>query len=225
MGGKNHQPCRSYLLNSTQMSRAMSLAFISVELANVALEDLIITELGGDRGDHEPIVTHLNQSVQHLNDMGSALFRLTEQMQKESFLDLPSLKTTDLHQFGLSAKSEELHTSKDDWAVAEMTMRNHGFWGMTELFEHKIKQLSSLTSELAVCVQACSEQRKSSGMHVELEENGQFNFKPEFAKLYTAWSSFQQVFLASSLISTELWYRFNGFGTLLSNQKSVRAAA
>lgn len=96
MGGKNHQPCRSYLLNSTQMSRAMSLAFISVKLANVALKDLI-------------------------------------------------------------------------------------------------KDFISLTGDLTVRVRECSEQCKTSGIHVELEENSRFNFKPEFAKLYTARSSFQQV--------------------------------
>jgi hypothetical protein len=225
MGGKNHQPCRSYLLNSTMMSRAMSLAFISVELANVALEDVIIAELGAGQGDHGPIVSHLNQSVRHLNDMDNALLQLTEQMRKESFRDLPSLATTDLRLFGQQAKSEDLHTSKDDWMVAEETMRKHGFWGMAEVFEKQIKHLVSLTGDLAVRVQECSDSNNASGMHVELEENGKFNFKPEFAKLYTAWSSFQQLFLASSLISTELWYRFNGFGSLLSDQKTIRAAA
>ncbi|MFN3692742.1 MAG: hypothetical protein ACK4SL_01415 [Candidatus Paceibacteria bacterium] len=55
MGGKNHQPRGRYLQNSTLMSRSMSLAQIGLELANVALEDLILAELDGKIGDIVPI--------------------------------------------------------------------------------------------------------------------------------------------------------------------------
>lgn len=50
MGGKNHQPCSGYLALSTKLSRSLSLANAELELANVALEDLILAELDGNTG-------------------------------------------------------------------------------------------------------------------------------------------------------------------------------
>jgi len=38
------------------------------------------------------------------------------------------------------------------------------------------------------------------------EENQEDNFKEAFAKLYTQWLRYMQDFLASSLVSTEIYY-------------------
>jgi hypothetical protein len=39
------------------------------------------------------------------------------------------------------------------------------------------------------------------------------------------WNQFQDLFLASSMISTELWYRFSNVGSLLSGPKPQSAVA
>ncbi len=54
MGGKNHQPCRSWLPESTKMSRALSELTAQIEFANLALEDAIITE---DEGEGKSLST------------------------------------------------------------------------------------------------------------------------------------------------------------------------
>jgi hypothetical protein len=225
MGGKNHQPCRSYLVNSTKLSRAMSLAFVSLELANVSLEDVILAELDGKRGDARQILLQLKQSENNLQEMRSALDDLCQQMALESFQDLPTLKTSNLSTLGTLAKQEGLHRSEQDWNEAAAVMREHGFWGMTSTFKAKIAELGELTKALHARVTACLPLAEGGLLHMALEENGDANFKQEFARLYTEWASFQQLFLASSLISTELWYRFNKFGSLMGNTGNLQAAA
>lgn len=225
MGGKNHQPCRSYLVNSTKLSRAMSMAFVGLELANASLEDVIISELSGGLGDIDPILSNLQQSEKYLQEMAEALAGLCNQMQCESFQDLPSLKTINLHALGTQARKESLHQSDAEWEEAVNIMWKQGFWGMTLVFEQKISNLSMMTKELNQRVFATSAAVAEGILHLCLEENGEQNFKREFAKLYTAWASFQQLFLASSLISTELWYQFNGFGSILDQSNQLREAA
>ena len=48
--------------------------------------------------------------------------------------------------------------------------------------------------------------------------------KAEFAKLYTKWNDFRARFLASSIISTELWYAHTGKGSLAPTAAQLRAA-
>jgi len=47
MGAKNHQPCNEYLPDSIKLSRSLSLARVEMEMANIHLEDLLLTELRG----------------------------------------------------------------------------------------------------------------------------------------------------------------------------------
>ena len=58
-----------------------------------------------------------------------------------------------------------------------------------------------------------------------LETNRPGNIKVEFARLYAAWGKFQQVFLASAMCSTELWYRYTGAGSLLDEKIGQAKAA
>jgi hypothetical protein len=48
------------------------------------------------------------------------------------------------------------------------------------------------------------------------EENRVGNFKIPFAQLLTAWQAFIGLFAASSLITTEAWYKHNGYGSLVA---------
>ncbi len=225
MGGKNHQPCRIYLVNSTKLSRAMSLAFISIELANVSLENTILEELNEGRGDISPILVHLKQSKHNLQEMKVVLTDLCQQMTEESFQDLPTLKSVNPNTLGILAKQEGIHRSEQDWKDVATIMQEQGFWGITSAFKIKIDELCDLTEALHTKVATCSIPAKEGVLHLVLEENGKMNFKHEFACLYTAWAEFQQFFLASSLISTELWYQFNGLGSIINQPNKIQIVA
>ncbi len=226
MGGKNHQPCKSYLENSTRLSRALSAAFIEMERGNVTLEDIILAELAGKcmPSGVSQVANHLDASKTALAEAKSHLKALEQQMQDNDFEDLPSLESTNLSVVGERFVQWGLADAAA-WLTVQETMKKQGFSGMIEIFEHRLDELAALTTTLIDAVNANKMACESGEMMLVLEENREGNFKIEFAKLYQGWANFQQLFLASSLCSTELWYRFNRAGSLvLSSVDLVRAA-
>lgn len=226
MGGINHQPCRAYLPNSTALSRALSLANAHFLLSNVMLEDIILSELdAGDVGEPEAIIHNLDVSRSELSKMTSIIQNLRRQMKDNDFKDLATADGTDLTKLGLQFHLYGLHVPNSDWAIAATTMMHVGFAGMLDVFDQRINELDKLTEMLATKVAGWIEQTEIGQRHVALEENDSTNFKVEFAQLFTAWASFQQLFLASSLISTELWYRDQNLGSLISSPALAKMAA
>ncbi len=226
MGGINHQPCRAYLPNSTAMSRALTMASAHFMLANVALEDVILGELGEhEAAEPEAIIHELANSRSELSKMTSKINYLRAQMHQNDFEDLLTLKTTNLKQLGLQFHLHGLHVPNSDWAIATTIMEHQGFAGMLTKFEERIDELDKLTATLSSKIGTWIEETEVGRRHIALEENDLTNFKVEFAQLFTAWASFQQFFLASSLISTELWYRQNNLGSLINDPALATIAA
>ncbi|TXH01021.1 MAG: hypothetical protein E6R05_06185, partial [Candidatus Moraniibacteriota bacterium] len=97
MGGKNHQPCKTYLANSTRLSRYLSLAYAHLELGNAALEDILLGELSPDWnsrdaiGHYRDLQRELVTSVGELGHAKLALATLRQQMDETGFADLPTL--------------------------------------------------------------------------------------------------------------------------------------
>jgi len=223
MGGINHQPCGAYLRNSTRLSRQLSLAFAHLELANVALEDVIIAELDGENANLGTVETNLARSLAELDGMSTVVSDLRCQMETNSFKDLPSLRRVDLDAVGISLAKDK-RVELDKWNLVCAVMRCHGFYGMLDVFNARIVELKVLTDILLHHVSALGQFATRVKVVSTLEQNRPGNIRPEFAALYTAWSDFHSIFLASSLVSTELWYAWNGFGSLASGVVSVKAA-
>ncbi|MGK2849238.1 MAG: hypothetical protein ACSLEX_04220 [Minisyncoccota bacterium] len=229
MGGKNHQPCRAYLLNSTKLSKHLSLAYAHLELSNVALEDILISELAPERDNQSsgfiyPVLMHeLSISAQELQNAHEALGRLRTQMETEDFVDLPSLQRLDLDAIGEVLGSQGL-VDRKAWVQAMKIMRRGGFFGMTRRFEADIIDLLELNRALQIKFQQLEETINQGNLSMVTEENRYGNFKAEFAAHYTKWITFNGLFLASSLLSTELWYAFTGKGTLASADCQVKVA-
>ncbi len=221
MGGQNHQPCRKYLAISTLMSRAASLAFIEFQLANVALEDLLLIELNDEIGNIDDILKHLNLSSEHLQTLQATMQDLRAEMDIQKYQDLPTLNRINLPAIGASL-AEKGALSEDTWNKILQKMKSCTFYGVLSDFQDDVHELSNLTAMLK---QKITDLQKAAqaGVVLEVVEMNQVNnFKVEFAKLYTAWNNFQMKFLASALISTEVYYAFNGYGTLASDvQKSA----
>lgn len=221
MGGKNHQPCSGYLKNSTRLSRHLSLAIIALETANVKLEDLILDELEDRVGSTDAIITGLKNSMSELDRMMEASTALRLQMDENGFEDLPSLRSIDLTVIGRSL-NESGRVDATAWSEAATIMNKQGFYGMLDTFDAQIKELKRRTSDLIDLITAID---SSSGeVHRILEENRHGNIRPTFAEVYTAWGTFNALFLASSLISTELWYSFNNYGSLTDDAANRQIA-
>lgn len=224
MGGKNHQPCGRYLKNSTLMSRSMSLAMSSLELANVALEDVILAELSGSTGDTTPILLQLDESMNHLTDMQDAACALAEQMKAEDYVDLPPMKTIDMVGFGREMRAAGLHRSEASWLTISTLMQKSGFEQTLRHHSATVVRIMELTRDLKSRIVDTGRAAEDGQLTAELEQNKALNFKAEFARVYTAWAEFQQEFLASSMVSTEVWYSFNKAGSLLELNRGVLAA-
>ncbi len=224
MGGKNHQPCGRYLKNSTLMSRSMSLAMSSLELANVALEDVILAELSGSTGNTTPILLQLDESMNHLSDMQDASRALADQMEVEDYVDLPPMKSIDMAGFGREMRAAGLHRSEASWLTISTLMQKSGFEQTLRHHNDTIVRIMGLTHDLKSHIVNTGQTAEVGQLTAELEQNKALNFKAEFARVYTAWAEFQQEFLASSIVSTEVWYRFNKTGSLLELNRGVRAA-
>lgn len=219
----NHQPCRAYLQNSTHMSLALSEARIAFETSNIHLENLILAELADDTGSVKPIVASLQDSIGKLGGFIDRIGLLRNQMRRQNYRDLPSLEKMDIHSLGIQLQKRQL-VSTDAWEKIQSLMTGHdSFYKVLNHFETVAKQLIVDTEALLnkfIALEKCAE---SGEVNFVLEENRDGNIKIEFATLYNRWSVFQQEFLASSLLSTQLWYAHTGVGWIVPGA-GIRAA-
>ncbi|MFN3692741.1 MAG: hypothetical protein ACK4SL_01410 [Candidatus Paceibacteria bacterium] len=156
--------------------------------------------------------------------MQRAIDTLSIQMDTEKYVDLPPMKTMDLLAFGREMRAAGLHRSESAWNNIAAIMQKSGFVATLHHHTATLAKLVCLTKDLKTCIQNSTPAAVVGKLNVELEENRALNFKAEFARVYTAWADFQQEFLASSMISTEVWYRHNNSGSLLDFARGVRAA-
>lgn len=221
MGGKNHQPCRNYLEESIKLSRALSNAYIELEKANVSFEDLLLQELNNENtsGGIEKIVASSNQSYKYLDYALDECANLRAKMVENDFVNLSTLATIDLNQLGLCLANQGI-VEYEAWKTIAFKMQNGGFESTLTYIEQSIYSLKGKNYDLKKGFERLKDIVKFGDITEILEENLPENIKPQFAKLYTAWTKFNQEFLASSLISTELWYAENGYGSLTDSIKT-----
>lgn len=214
MGGKNHQPCREYLAISTQMSRCASLAFAQLELANVALEDLLLAEIAGNTGDIGNIEQQLNNSQKSIAQLISTINELEIEMGRRNFRDLFTIRPINLNTLGTALINANM-VRLSAWGEVVKNAHSGGFRkNLTMIYNHALL-LAKHTDKLTEQVVQLQQQAKDGNVTQVLEENLRGNLKPVFARLYNEWIQFQELFIASSLLSTEVYYAFNNYGSLV----------
>ena len=235
MGGMNHQPCNkpgtAYLELSTVMSKALSIARSELELANAELENTLISEIQGGKVSTASLrstVEHLGRSREFLAHFLQIVAELRRNMADNDFEDLPTLKTVDLERLGVHL-AHAGYVDISAWRSIADEMNKNGFYGVLDHFRIGTHALMTWTDQLARAIVAVNLRLSSDTESVSvtgiLEENRVGNFKQEFAELYIGWLRFQQEFLASSMLSTELWYRHQGVGSLLDQELAVERVA
>lgn len=228
MGGKNHQPCREYLAISTRMSRYASLAFANLEMANVDLEDLLLTEMEGGIGNINGVKYRLEQSRQNISQLIDTARELRDEMGvrdemgDRNYRDLLTMCSVDLDAIGMALIGAGMVDSTA-WDEVVKNARSGGFYANLTMIHERALLLTEHTNKLIEQVVGLRAHAENGNVTSILEENLEGNLKPEFAKLYHAWTRFQELFIASSLLSTEVYYAFNGYGSLvdIAAQKSA----
>lgn len=222
MGGQNHQPCNTYLKNSTRLSCSLSRAHAELQLANIDLEEVILQEFDLVSGSMQGIVSHLSLSLASLAEAKKSVCDLRTQMVVSDYKDLPTLHKLDLLTIG-SKLAEIGCIDLESWDKILKVFKGTGFYGVLELFENSIDKLLLLTHALSNGIRQLEQDAENMTVSKVLEENRSGNIKVEFAALYTHWANFNHEFLASSLISTEVWYAFCGYGSLTGNRAMLKA--
>ncbi|MBU4480143.1 hypothetical protein KKG48_01725 [Patescibacteria group bacterium] len=224
VGAKNHQPCSHYLVNSTKLSKTLSIAYISLEKANVSLENVLLAELTRESsaGTLE-ILKELQVSLSSLSEANSVCNNLHSQMDEKNYSDPDSLYTVKLEVLGALFVSEEM-VSQTAWKKISELTEKQGFYSMLGHFQKQISVLSQQTEKVIQKISALVEIAGTSQINLVLEENTDANIKVEFFRLYTIWSKFNQEFIASAVLSTELWYLQNKCGSLLNTKSALEKA-
>lgn len=222
MGGKNHQPCGRYLENSTKLSRSLSLAHAQLEIANAALEDVLLRELSNQIGSLSSLEKCLRESEQFLKESLVVLDMLKKQMEAGSYADLPPTHTLDLSSIG-ERLAERKIVDLGSWKKMVEVLKQGTFYTVIQHFKGRIVELHNLTQKLNGECLKLTKHVELGEVNLVLEKNYDGSIKNTFGQLYTAWSSFSQEFLASSLISTEIWYRHSDYGSLLDQKRVERS--
>ena len=139
MGGINHQPCNQYLRWSTKLSRAISLARAELDLANVALEDVIVAELEVRRESRDDLGDHLKSSLASLRGAGQMINDLRREMKENGYKDLPTLHTLDLDEIGEQLSQNGL-VERQAWDEVARSMKTGTFSANFDLFGAKIEE-------------------------------------------------------------------------------------
>ncbi len=226
MGGQNHQPCNRYLVESTELSKSLSLARVRIEMANVAIEDVLLSELRGDPFDAQltaDVTGSLRGSAENLRQMEVWLDQISIKLSEAGGWEPPTVTQIDWEQIGFELEAAGAVNQKS-WNAMAAARLSTGFIGVIAAYKTKIATLVSLTDKLLVEFDGLVPVISVRGFAVAVEENRCGDFKLAFARLYNQWSEFQQMFLASALLSTESWYSWTNCGSLVTS-KSMRKVA
>ena len=207
----NHQPCNRYLDLSTKLSRLVSLTTIHIETANVHLEDILLVELSGSQSGIEPIISSLSQVEQDIQEAMNISAAMRQHMDDLGYEDLSSLHSLDAERVGENLASAGL-VEKDAWDKMSNLMKNGTFYANIRNFDASFARTVELVNEVKEVFLKL--RHRAGDIHCIAEKNQDGNFKVSFARLLTHWTRFHAEFLASSLVSTEVYYASFGAGSL-----------
>lgn len=234
MGGINHQPCNRhgtrYLAISTMMSREFTAGRSLFEAANVELEEVILAEVNQRNGADAYLecLKKLQMSEVHLAQTLARTHELEEEMQAKGYVPLPA--------FALYRDPSKMAALRADLVDAGLLKAGafdtiftpqltNGFYGALAVLRDAIGQVETGVKELRTDMEATIGAANAGCIADMLETNQTGNFRLRFMQAYALWGKAFDLFLASAVFSTELWYQSTNAGSLLSqpgaDQKAI----
>ncbi len=191
----------------------------------IAYEDLLLSELRGvaDPNALSEFSSFLSASHRSLEECDGHINALREELDRCNYTDLPTIHSINLQSLGDEMVRVGL-LEEDAWNDVTSLMKAGTFYSLLGLFSTSVLSLIQLTIDLQSRVVENKESAARGELNLVLEQNRPGNFKVEFARLYTAWGKFHRIFLASSMLSTELWYAYTLRGSLLDSGEQVQVA-
>jgi len=207
------------------MSRHASLAFANLEFANVALEDILLAEMAGHKGTTLEMRNYLMSSSVELGSLISTMDALRKEMHVNGYRDILTEETPDLNLYHIGARlSMAGMVNATAWDKVQRNARG-GFEVNLKMLRGMAVAIQKGTIALLATVESLEASANKGILTLALEENLDNNLKPDFARLYTFWNTFQAHFLASALLSTEVHYYLNDHGSLVDQQAQMAVAS
>ncbi|HEY9583910.1 MAG TPA: hypothetical protein VJI66_03050 [Candidatus Paceibacterota bacterium] len=145
---------------------------------------------------------------------------LANQMNVLGYTDLPEINDPRVSYEGGELSDRGIVLCRS-WVKMYDLWREKTFYGVLDYFTTALLEIERDTMTLAKKISGLQDHAEDGKIHTILESNMDGNFKVEFAKLYTSWNTFLSDFMASSLISTTIWYLNETVGTLLNPKTKV----
>lgn len=228
MGGINHQPCRNYLAQSTVLSALVCASRLRLEDANIHLEKALLSELEqhrGNPGEFTSALTALDGSIKGADDTITALGKLEQDMRDTNYQPWPAFarfNTADkLMGLGKDLAVKGLIDLVAFEAIA-LPQLDGGFYATIALLRIELQQVRQRMVELRSAMGDSVMLAEQGMLADELETNGELSFRGKFMMVYQAWNRLYSMFLASAVLSTELWFLSSGAGSLLDDKKDLR---
>ena len=244
MGGKNHQPTNVIRLiaPSAWLSKKQSEGLIAVLEANNHLEDAIISAMGrlhveefvpksGDTPtDHLTLTLEkLRASLTKLDDIARAYDNLLDAAAKENYTGNPlASKLKDLDLSGqFAGVLIQPHVNRPAWEGVEARIQEDNILAALRWEKDQFELLRQPTHDLIECIAASASILTATGASrfVKAIEMNEVPLRQRYAKVFSLWNNLDAMFLYSALMMTELFYRSNGFPSLLNGDEPAIAIA
>lgn len=237
MGGQNHQPTNQVRLiaPSAWLSQKVGDGFAQVLRANSELENAIIA--GMNHLHVEDLAVDVTQSSEAY--LGEAIALLRQSLETisaidQGFANLLSAADEEGYRGNPLASRVREFGLQQQFAGTLVVPSVHG--GAWEAIESRIEETNILatlrweagqfrnldepTRHLITVLEGCLETVRTSGAKafVERVECNEIALRQSYARVFSMWNYLHAMFLYSALQMTELFYRTNSFGTLLSDE-------
>jgi hypothetical protein len=223
MGGINHQPTKKQFEYSTMLSQYFSDAIAKLMFANYELEQALLAEMGCAQTSHVAFLVErarmeIGRSAQALTYALDAVDLLLKKMTEMGYTDPSRFTVTDYRQLEIELTQQGLIPSNTPiWDELSRIRQTEAFFGVCELFKEKFADLITATRDVEKMFEQAVPYATEGKLVSAIDEN-QIPFRQSFFRLITKMIETITTFAQSAAMSTEMYYRQEGYGTLLAQQ-------
>lgn len=239
MGGQNHQPTDpNAAAISALVSQRVGRGFECVLRANSCLENAIIVGMNKlyvedmAKDVLEDGAEHLREAIASLNDAKEELFgidagfnRMFEALKAEGYKGNPLISK--LVDFELGSQFSELlvkpTVNETIWKNLEVKISTDYIVETLKWEQSEFRRCLKPLDDLILLLEAGLEIVDTNGARafVDTVEHNELPLRQYYARVFSFWNYLHNMFLYSSLIMTELFYRSNGIPSLLEFEPVV----
>ncbi|MBU1754843.1 hypothetical protein KKH81_00985 [Patescibacteria group bacterium] len=245
MGGQNHQPTSSVTLiaPSAWLSQKIGDGFSEVLQANSQLENAIIVgvnhlhveDLASLEDSSESYLSNaialVRRSLETEASIQTGFENLLAAADKENYRGNPlasRVRDFDLRE-QFNGRLVLPSANQNAWEAIVDRVESTNILATLRWEASEFEKLREPTVELVQVLEACLERLRSDGPRgfVEAIECNDIPLRQSYARVFSLWNYLHAMFLYSTLVMTELFYRTNSFGSLLTDsdgQDSQRTA-